>query len=52
MKQANIYTFQYFTSFLDLMWKDIMVLYSQTLPDLEHARVLKEARSYAMGLHK
>ena len=29
----------------------MMVLFSQTLSDPEHARVLKEARRYATGLH-
>ena len=33
----------------DLTWKDIMVIFSQTLSDPEHARVLKEAQMYAMG---
>ena len=28
-----------------------MVIFSQTLSDPEHARVLKEARRYATGLH-
>ena len=28
-----------------------MVIFSQTLSDPEHTRVLKEARRYAMGLH-
>ena len=28
-----------------------MVVFSQTLSDPEHARVLKEAQRYAMGLH-
>ena len=28
-----------------------MVIFSRTLSDPEHARVLKEAQSYAMGLH-
>ena len=28
-----------------------MVIFSQTLSDPEHARVLKEAQRYAMGLH-
>ena len=30
---------------------DIMVVFSQTLSGPEHARVLKEARRYATGLH-
>ena len=30
------------------MWKDITVILNQTLSDPEHARVLKEAQSYAM----
>ena len=33
------------------MWKDIMVIFSQTSSDPEHTRVLKEARRYATGLH-
>ena len=44
-------TFQHITLAFDLMWKDIMVIFSQTLSDPEHARVLKEAWRYAMGLH-
>ena len=28
-----------------------MVIFSQTLSDPEHARVLKEAQMYAIGLH-
>ena len=28
-----------------------MVIFSQTLSDLDHTRVLKEARRYAVGLH-
>ena len=35
----------------DLTWKDIMVIFSQTLSDAEHARVLKETQRYAPGLH-
>ena len=50
MTQANI-TFQHITLAFDLMWKDIMVIFSQTLSAPEHARVLKEAQRYAMGLH-
>ena len=33
------------------MWKDIMVIFSQTLSEPEYARVLNEAQRYAMGLH-
>ena len=44
-------TFQHITLAFDLMWKDIMVIFSQTLSDTEHARILKEAQRYAMGLH-
>ena len=44
-------TFQHITLAFDLMWKDIMVIFSQTLSDPEHARVLKEAQRYATGLH-
>ena len=36
-------TFQHITLAFDLTWKDIMVIFSQTLSDPEHARVLKEA---------
>ena len=46
-----INTFQHITLAFDLTWKDIMVVFSQTLSDPEHARVLKEAQRYAMGLH-
>ena len=41
-------TFQHITLAFDLTWKDIMVIFNQTLSDPEHARVLKEARRYAM----
>ena len=44
-------TVQHITLVFDLTWKDMMVLFSQTLSDPEHARVLKEAQRYAMGLH-
>ena len=44
-------TFQHITLAFDLTWKDIMVIFSQTLSAPEHARVLKEAQRYAMGLH-
>ena len=44
-------TFQHITLAFDLMWKDIMVIFSQTLSDLEHTKVLKEAQRYAMGPH-
>ena len=44
-------TFQHITLAFDLMWKDIMVIFSQTLSDPEHARVLKEAWRYATGFH-
>ena len=44
-------TFQHITLAFDLTWKDIMVIFSQTLSDLEHARLLKEAQSSAMGLY-
>ena len=44
-------TFQHITLVFDLTWKDIMVIFSPTLSDPEHTRVLKEAWSYAMGLH-
>ena len=36
-------TFQHTTLAFDLTWKDIMVILSQTLSDLEYARVIKEA---------
>ena len=44
-------TFQHITLAFDLTWKDIMVIFSQTLSDPEHTRVLKEAWRYATGLH-
>ena len=44
-------TFQHITLAFDLTWKDNMVMLSQTLPDPEHTRVLKESRRYATGLH-
>ena len=44
-------TFQHITLAFHLTWKDIMVIFSQTLSDPEHTRVLKEARRYATGLH-
>ena len=44
-------TFQHITLRFDLMWKDIMVIFNQTLSDPEHARVLKEIQRYAMGLY-
>ena len=43
--------FRHITLACDLMWKDIMVILSQILSDTEHARILKEARRSAMGLH-
>ena len=43
--------FQHITLAFDLMWKDIMVIFSQTLSNPQHSRVLKEARRYATGLH-
>ena len=33
------------------MCKDVMVIFSQTLSDLDHTRVLNKARRYAVGLH-
>ena len=39
----DIDTFQHITLAFDLTWKDIMVIFSQTLSDPEHPRVLKEA---------
>ena len=44
-------TFHHITLAFELTWKDIMVIFSQSLSDPEHARVLKEAQRYAMGLH-
>ena len=44
-------TFQHITLAFDLTWKDIKVIFSQTLSDTEHTRVLKEAQRYATGLH-
>ena len=43
-------TFQHITLAFDLTWKDIMVIFSQTLSDPEHTGVLKEAQSYPTGL--
>ena len=36
-------TFQHIALALDLTWKDIMVIFSQTLSNPEHSRVIKEA---------
>ena len=33
-------TFQHITLAFDLTWKDIMVIFSQTLSDPEHAKIL------------
>ena len=44
-------TFQHITLAFDLTWKDIKVIFSQTLSDPEYARVLKEVQRYATGLH-
>ena len=44
-------TFQHITLAFDLTWKDIMVIFSQTLFAPEHIWVLKEALRYATGLH-
>ena len=44
-------TSQHITLAFDLTWKDIMVIFSQTLSDPEITRVLKEAQRYATGLH-
>ena len=44
-------TLQHITLAFDLMWKDIMVIFNQTLSDPEHTRVLKESWRYATGLH-
>ena len=44
-------TYQHITLAFVLTWKDIMVIFSQTLSDPEHTRALKEARRYATGLH-
>ena len=35
----------------DLTWKDITVIFSQTVSDPEYAKVLKEAQRYGTGLH-
>ena len=43
--------FQHITLAFDLTWKDIMVIFSQTLSDPEHTRILKEAQRYATGFH-
>ena len=42
-------TFQHITLAFDLMWEDIMVIFSQTLSAPEHARVLKEAEGLLQG---
>ena len=44
-------TFQHTTLAFDLTWKDIMVILSQTLSDLEYARVIKEAWGYTTGFN-
>ena len=44
-------TFQHITLAFDLTWKDIMVIFSRTLSDPEHARVLKETQRDATGFH-
>ena len=44
-------TFQHITLAFHLTWMDTMVIFSQTLSDPEHTRVLKEAQRYATGLH-
>ena len=44
-------TFQHITLAFDLTWKDIKFMFSQTLSDPEHTRVLKEAWRYTTGLH-
>ena len=49
MAQTNVHS-QHITLPFVLTWKDIMVIFSQTLSDSEYARVLKEAQNYAMGL--
>ena len=41
---------QHITLAFDLTWKDIKFIFSQTLSDPEHTKVLKEARRYATGL--
>ena len=46
-----IHTFQNITLVFDLTWKNIMVIFNQTLSYPEHARVLKETQRYATGLH-
>ena len=52
MTQAKyIDTFQHITLAFDLAWKDIMVIFSQTLSHPQFFRVLKEAWRYATGLH-
>ena len=44
-------TFQHIILVFDLIWKDIKVIFSETLSDHEYARVLREAQRYTMGLH-
>ena len=34
-----------------LMWKDIVVIFNQSLSDPQYVRVLQEAQKYASGLH-
>ena len=43
--------FQHIMLAFALTWKDIMVIFSQTLSDPEHTRVLMKAQRYATGLH-
>ena len=33
------------------MWKDIVVIFNQSLSDPQYVRVLQEAQKYASGLH-
>ena len=43
-------TFQHITLASALTWKDIKVIFSQTLSDPEYARILKEAQRYAISV--
>ena len=44
-------TFQHITLAFDLTWKDIMVIFSQTLFDPEHPSVLNGAQTYVTRIH-
>ena len=44
--------FQHLTLAFDMTWKDMIVIFNQTLSDPEYIKVLKESHMYAMELHK